>query len=96
MGFLKFLFIVIAVLTLIRMAITRLLPWALRRFARKMQEKAFGKDFYQQEPFQRQDPRSTRKPDGKINIDYIPPQAKPGAGAQKAGEFVDFEEIPSK
>lgn len=95
MGFLKFLFIAIVVLTLIRMAITRLLPWALRRFARKMQEKAFGS--YQQPPNQSSHQYTKkRKPEGKINIDYVPPQAKPNPGTQNAGEFVDFEEIPDK
>ncbi len=95
MGFLKFIFIAIVVLTLIRMAITRLLPWALRRFARKMQEKAFGS--YQQPPQQSsRESTKNRKPEGKINIDYVPPQAKPSPGAQNAGEFVDFEEIPDK
>lgn len=95
MGFLKFLFIAIAILTLLRMAITRLLPWALRRFARKMQEKAFGA--YQQPPHNpAQERAQPRKPEGKINIDYVPPQSKPHPGAQNAGEFVDFEEIPDK
>lgn len=95
MGFLKFLFIAIVILTLLRMVITRLLPWALRRFARKMQEKAFGS--YQQPPNNPYQQRSEpRKPEGKINIDYVPPQAKPSPGAQNAGEFVDFEEITDK
>lgn len=95
MGFLKFLFIAIVILTLLRMAITRLLPWALRRFARKMQEKAFGA-YQQTSQDPRQRPSESRKPEGKINIDYVPPQAKPSPGAQNAGEFVDFEEIPDK
>ena len=95
MGFLKFLFIAIVILTLLRMVITRLLPWALRRFARKMQERAFGS--FQQSPQNPYNPRSeARKPEGKINIDYVPPQEKPSPGAQSAGEFVDFEEIPDK
>ena len=94
MIFLRILFIAIVILTLLRLAITRLLPWALRRFARKMQEKAFRasqppQDFYQRRP---QEPKA----EGKINIDYVPPQPKPAPGAQKAGEFVDFEEIPDK
>ena len=96
MGFLKFIFIAIVVLTLIRMAITRLLPWALRRFARKMQERAFGGS-YQQPPNQSSHQSTkARNSEGKINIDYVPPQAKPNPGAQNAGEFVDFEEITDK
>lgn len=77
------------------MAITRLLPWALRRFARKMQERAFGS--FQQSPQNPYSRRSqTSKTEGEINIDYVPRQEKPNAGAQNAGEFVDFEEIPNK
>lgn len=77
------------------MVITRLLPWALRRFARKMQERAFGS--FQQAPQNPYNQRTeARKPEGKINIDYVPPQEKPSPGAQSAGEFVDFEEIPDK
>jgi len=95
MLFLRILFIAIVILTLLRLAITRLLPWALRRFARKMQENAFKAsqqsphDSYQRRP-------KEPKTEGKINIDYVPPQPKPAPGAQKAGEFVDFEEIPDK
>jgi hypothetical protein len=93
MVFLRFLFIEIVIMTLLRMVITRLLPWALRRFARKMQEKAFGSS---QQGFPNQQRTQERKPEGKINIDYVPPQPKPSPGAQNAGEFVDFEEIPDK
>jgi len=93
-AFLKFLFIAILVLWVIRLVAARLLPWLLRRFATKMQERAF-REFSQhrQEPQQHHQKRSTqRKTEGKINIDYIPPQSAPNKG-NSAGEFVDFEEI---
>ncbi len=93
MGFLKFLFIAIIVLTILRIVVTRLFPWVLRYFARKMQEKVFGQYQAQTENKQHNPRTHTRKPDGKINIDYVPPASKPTEGAQKAGEFVDFEEI---
>lgn len=95
MGFLKILFIIIITLTLLRFLIKRLLPWALLYFARKMQEKAFG-SFQQHTGRPYQETTKARKPEGKINIDYVPPQTKPSSGAQKAGEFVDFEEITDK
>jgi hypothetical protein len=59
-----------------------------------MQEKTFGS--YQQTSNPHQQRSAERKPEGKINIDYVPPQSKPSPGAQNAGEFVDFEEIPDK
>ena len=77
------------------MLITRLLPWVLRHFARKMQEKAFGSSHQPHSNFHQQRTEQ-RKPEGKINIDYVPPQPKQSPGAQNAGEFVDFEEIPDK
>jgi len=92
--FLKFLLIAIVLLTLLRFVVARLFPWLLRYFARKMQEKAFNQ--YQQNHSKSQHYTSrarARKPDGKINIDYVPPASKPTTGAHKAGEFVDFEEI---
>ena len=94
MGFLKFLFISILVLWVIRIIAARLLPWILRRFATKMQEKVF-KDFQQQQGQnpQPERPEYKKKTEGKINIDYIPPQTPNQSGPNKAGEFVDFEEI---
>lgn len=91
MGFLKFLFIAIAILTLLRLTVRRLLPWALKRFMRKMQDRAYGQQSQYHSTRQQ-----SRRPEGEINIDYIPPEEKPNSGAQNAGEFVDFEEIPNK
>ena len=95
MGFLKFLFIAILVLWIIRLIVSSLLPWILRRFASKMQERVF-KEFQGQGKYQQHaDPRQEQtKPEGKINIEYIPPQQpNTSGGPSKAGEFVDFEEI---
>ena len=33
-----------------------------------------------------------RKPEGKISIDYMPPQPKTG-NSDKLGDFVDYEEL---
>lgn len=95
MGFLKFLFIAILVLWVIRLVAARLLPWLLRRFATKMQEQAY-REFQAQGRTHRQanGPREhQRKTEGKINIEYIPPQPSNQRGAQQAGEFVDFEDV---
>jgi len=94
MGFLKFLFIAILVLWIIRLIVASLLPWILRRFATKMQEQVFREFQGQGKSEQYADPRQEqKKPEGKINIEYIPPQQSNTNGPSKAGEFVDFEEI---
>jgi len=94
MGFIKFLFIAILVLWILRMLTARLLPWILRGFAKKMQEQAFKEYQAQGQQRSRQNPREhQKKTEGKINIDYIPPQPPNQNGANQAGEFVDFEEI---
>lgn len=93
MGFLKFLFIAIIVLTIIRIVVSRLFPWILRYFARKMQEKAFGQYQARTENAQEKPRSHSKRAEGKIHIDYVPPESKPNSGAHKAGEFVDFEEI---
>jgi len=36
--------------------------------------------------------RETKKPEGAISIDYMPPQPKKG-NADKLGDFVDYEEV---
>jgi hypothetical protein len=94
MGFLKFLLIAILILWLLRIVMATLLPWILRRFARKMQEEAM-KGFQQTHDAQFRQARQDRpkKAEGKIRIDYIPPQQPNQNGANSAGEFVDFEEV---
>ncbi|WP_118193789.1 DUF4834 family protein [Albibacterium indicum] len=93
MGFLKFLFIAILVLWVVRLVAARLLPWLLRRFATKMQEQAY-REFQSQHQRQAGNPREhQRKTEGKINIEYIPPQPTNQRGSRQAGEFVDFEEM---
>lgn len=93
MVFLKFLFYAIIILTIVRFVMARVFPWLLRKFFHKMQKRAYDQ-FTAQNP--NAGPRSSkqsRKPDGKIHIDYIPPESKSNKGANQAGEFVDFEEI---
>lgn len=37
-----------------------------------------------------------RRPEGKVEIDFIPPKDKEAKAADKAGEFVDYVEIKDK
>jgi len=92
---LKFLFFSILILWIIRLLAARLLPWILRRFAKKMQEQAF-KEFHAQgkRPHQANPHQQQKQSEGKISIEYIAPQPNNNSNrANKAGEFVDFEDI---
>ncbi len=87
MQVLKILLIIIAVLWLLRVAVRLLFPWAVKKAAEKMMSDA-------QQQFQgRRSSPPPPTPDGKIRIDYVPPQDKEKKGPQRAGEFVDFEEV---
>ena len=77
MGFLKFLFISVLIMYVIRLLIRLVLPVFLNNAVNKMS----GQQQQQQ-----------RKPEGKISIDYMPPQSKTG-NADKLGDFVDYEEM---
>jgi len=35
----------------------------------------------------------SKRPEGSVQVDYIPPKDKEARAADKAGEFVDYEEI---
>lgn len=81
MAILKFLFITICILWLIKMIARVLLPIAFQKMMTKAQEQANQR--YQQQHQQR--------PDGHVRVDYMPPKDK-NTGDQ-AGDFVDYEEI---
>lgn len=81
MAFLKFIFIAILVLWVIRLLIRLLLPMLFNNLASKMQQQATG---------QTQNQRKS-KPEGSVSIDYMPP---PQTGkTDKLGDFVDYEEV---
>ena len=82
MALLKFLFITICILWLLKMVARLLLPVLFQKMVKKAQNHANQR--YQQ---QHQHPR----PDGKIKIDFVPP--RPEEKKNKAGDFVDYEEI---
>ena len=81
MGLLKFLFITICILWLIRMIVRLLLPVLFQSMMNKAQNQA-NQRFQQQRQ---------SDPDGKIRVDYMPPKTK-NRGDQ-AGDFVEYEEI---
>ncbi|WP_442589350.1 DUF4834 domain-containing protein [Pedobacter sp. AW31-3R] len=82
-GILKFLFITVLILWLIRILLRLVFPIVLKNLFGKMQQQA------EQGAQPRQAPR---KPEGSISIDYVPPQPKKG-NADKLGDFVDYEEL---
>lgn len=83
MGLLKFLIIAICVLWLLRMVARVLLPALFRKVVKKAQQRANEHQQQQRRP----------EPEGRIRVDYIPPKDKEALAADKAGEFVDYEEI---
>jgi len=87
MGIIKFLFIAIMVLWLIRLLLRLVFPLVLKSIFGKMQQQS-GQPGYQQQQQQQQ----SRKPEGSISIDYVPPQPKQG-NADKLGDFVEYEEV---
>lgn len=82
MPFLKFIFIAILVLWVIRLLIRLLLPMLFGNLASKMQQQATG---------QKQQQQRRSKPEGSISIDYMPP--KQTGKTDKLGDFVDYEEV---
>ncbi|RDC57062.1 DUF4834 family protein [Pedobacter chinensis] len=81
MTLIKFIFIAILVLWIIRMLIRLILPMLFNNLASKMQQQAGG---------QQQQRRS--KPEGSISIDYMPPKPDQSK-TDKLGDFVDYEEV---
>ena len=77
---LKFLFITIIVLWVIRLLIRMIFPAVIKN--------AFGN--MQQQAQQQQKPR---RPEGTISIDYMPKKEKKIGNADNLGEFVDYEEV---
>ncbi|WP_036602351.1 DUF4834 family protein [Olivibacter sitiensis] len=97
---LKVLFIAILIMWIVRILFLRLLPYLLAKFFVNLQRKAQ----YQQQGYgytgqnngsyaHTRDDYTRASQQGKVKIDYIPPQAKRKASTNNAGEFVDYEEI---
>ncbi|RYG21424.1 MAG: DUF4834 family protein [Chitinophagaceae bacterium] len=82
MFLIKFLFITIAILWIIRVIIRLIFPVMLKNMFGTMQQQAANAN-QQQRP---------SKPEGSISIDHMPKKEKKG-NADKLGDFVDYEEI---
>ncbi|MEJ5994869.1 DUF4834 family protein [Pedobacter sp. Du54] len=82
MFLIKFLFITVAILWIIRVLIRLLFPIMLKNMFGTMQQQATNTG----------QPQRPSKPEGSISIDYMPKKEKKG-NADKLGDFVDYEEI---
>ena len=83
MGLLKFLFITICILWLVRVIFRLLMPFIFQKLVSKVQQQA-GQQYNRQQ---------SRRPEGTIRVDYVPPKDREARAADKAGEFVDYEEV---
>jgi len=82
MFLIKFIFITILILWIIRLLIRLIFPVMLKNIFGNMQQQAANAS-QQQRP---------SKPEGSISIDYMPKKEKRG-NPDKLGDFVDYEEI---
>ncbi|MHB1176803.1 MAG: DUF4834 family protein [Daejeonella sp.] len=81
MVLLKFLFITICVLWLLKMVARLLLPIFFQKLMTKAQNQANQR--YQQQHQQ--------SPDGRIRVEYMPPKEK--SRGDNVGDFVEYEEV---
>jgi len=79
MEFIRFLFITILVLYIIRSIARLLLPMLFQSVVNKAQEG------------QQQQYRSQKAPEGKVKVDYIP--EKKSSIPDSEGDFIDYEEL---
>ncbi|MXV51672.1 DUF4834 family protein [Pedobacter sp. HMF7647] len=86
MGLLRFLIISICLLWAVRFIVRLVLPLVFQSLVGKAQQQA-------SRSYQNQNSYQQHKPEGKIHIDYVPPKDKEAKAADKAGDFVEFEEI---
>lgn len=75
---------------LIRFALRYLLPMFFQQLVNKAHNRVNQQYQQQQQGSANHRPR---RPAGELHVDYIPPKDKEARAADKAGEFVDFEEI---
>jgi hypothetical protein len=79
MEFIRFLFIAILVLYIIRSLARLLLPMLFQSVVNKAQEG------------QQQQYRNQKAPEGKVKVDYIP--EKKSSIPDSEGDFIDYEEL---
>jgi hypothetical protein len=77
---LRFLFIAILIMYIIRALVRLLLPMLFQGMVNKAQQQG-----------QQQQYRAQKQPEGKVKVDYIPENKS--SVPDSAGDFVDYEEI---
>ncbi len=82
MGLLRFLFIAIAVLYIIRLVARLVLPMFFQNMMNKAQQQANNRANYQQ-----------RRPEGTIKVDYVPEEQRKSSIPDNEGEYINYEEI---
>lgn len=83
---LEYLFIIILVLYFIKMIARLVLPLLFQKVVKKAQEQVNNQ-------YQSQQHKQQRRPTGSLKVDYIPPKEKEARAADRAGDFIDFEEV---
>lgn len=102
MEFLKIVILIIVFYYAFKFGIRLLMPFLMRKVTERIFKKAQeqqngqfrngqGRFFYGS--FNTGQQQQKTKPEGKINVDYIPPKEEPRKGTETAGEFIDFEEV---
>lgn len=74
---------------LIRMIARAVLPLILPALFKKMASKVQN----QATAHNQQQESARRRPVGKLSVDYVPPKDKEARAADKAGDFIDYEEL---
>mgnify|MGYP003403916276 CR=1 FL=1 len=83
MGLLKFLFITITILWLIKQLVRFILPIVILKWANKIQDQAAKSYQYEK----------AEKKDGKIRVEYIPNTNQKKQRDDTLGDFIDYEEV---
>ena len=82
MALLRFLFFAIIILYVLKLVFRILLPILFQSLVNKVTNAG-----------PRREQQKRRAPEGSLNIDFIPPKDKEARAADKAGEFIDYEEL---
>lgn len=81
----KFIFVTIAILYLVRALLRWLIPALFQSVINKAQQQQQQQGSYRSRP---------QQPSGRITVDYVPEKKDKGKNfSDKAGEFVDYEEV---
>ncbi|MCC8425257.1 DUF4834 family protein [Mucilaginibacter sp. UR6-11] len=84
-GLIRFLFIAIGILYIVRAIMRWLIPMLFQSVVNKAQQQ------HQQQ--QTNYNSSQKQPTGRIKVDYVPEDRKKGKFPDSEGEFVDYEEV---